>query len=254
MLNCWFLSTLLVGLTITSSFAQRKETPQSRLKIIPRGKWLAGATAPDTAVHKRHTSGPRRITVHHPELRTLDTLSEDQEFKLVRRFHEEHVKEGWGEVAYHFFISPTGRIIQGRDPQYWADSRTDYGKLSDKGKDGHICISLIGDFRSLQERKTDINYDVRAEARKANEQALDHQKVLPWDEARIKQTIAQKTAAAKRVADQEPTSAAGNSLRALIAYLQKQYDIPKAALYTHREVADSNCPGQRAQDLVDKIR
>ncbi len=51
-----------------------------------------------------------------------------------------------------------------------------------------------------------------------------------------------------------PTPAALQALDRLLAYARAKHRLPRTALYTHREVAESNCPGALLQSEIEKRR
>ncbi|MFN9960144.1 MAG: hypothetical protein ACK55I_44245, partial [bacterium] len=104
--------------------------------------------------------------------------------------YADHREKGWGETAYHDFISPTGDVIEGRSVKYQADSGTTYSKAPLKSPDGHICISLLGDFRTLKEQTDDRVYDVLAPLRSKNKEDVKNGKSPTYSKAALEATEA----------------------------------------------------------------
>ena len=57
---------------------------------------------------------------------------------------------GWGDVAYHFILDQNGKVYEGRPESVQGRSFTSYSL------DNKLLICVLGDFRSIEERKTNL--------------------------------------------------------------------------------------------------
>lgn len=87
---------------------------------------------------KPHTRGITSIVIHHTESPNQPPAMERSRLLGIRRYHME--ERGWGDLAYHYLIGPSGRIYQGREWRFQGDSGTRYDL------DGRLLVCLIGSF------------------------------------------------------------------------------------------------------------
>ncbi len=222
---------------------------------VGKDEWLPKPAGDETAGHQRHSNGVRCITLHHTQGSTAAATTREGALAAVKGIYEFHRADGrkWGETAYHCFISPGGLIIEGRAEEFQADSRTIYSK-SPTGKDGHLCIAMLGDFRTLEEKRAELSEDIRAEMEKANADATRNGQPEPHMKVDMDEAVARGLEKLGSPDDTPPTAAALRALDDLLAYERARHRLPKSALFTHREVADSNCPGSLVQREIEKRR
>ena len=222
---------------------------------VARHEWLAQPAGDETAGHLRHSQGIRYLTIHHTQGDTPAATTRDGALAAVRGIYAFHRGDPrkWGEMAYHYFISPGGLIIEGRAEEFQTDSGTTYSK-SPTGRDGHLCISLLGDFRTLEEKRAELRDDIRAETARANAAAAEQGQPAPYPQAEIDAAVTRALANLGSRPDTPPTPAALQALDRLLAYARAKHRLPRTALYTHREVAESNCPGTLLQSEIEKRR
>lgn len=222
---------------------------------VGKNEWLPKPAGDETAGHARHSSGIRCLTIHHTQGPMAADSTREDALKAVKAVYDLHRADGrkWGETAYHYFISPGGLIIEGRAEEFQADSRTIYSK-SPTGKDGHLCIAMLGDFRSIEEKRTELCEDIRVEMAKANADARNSGKPELHTKADIAEAVTKGLETLGSPADTPPTAASLRALDDLLAYERARHQVPRTALFTHREVADSNCPGSLLQSEIEKRR
>jgi hypothetical protein len=161
--------------------------------------------------------GPvRHVSIHHTETPIPDSVSEVQRLRNIQQYHQE--ERGWGDIAYHYLIGPSGTVYEGRSPRYASSSGTVYlsaeqleragqtatghtaapvptGAKAPGASAGHLTVCFLGSYGTS----------------------------LPTEEARR---------AAVR----------------LIARLLRENGLTPDAIRLHREVAHSDCPGQALYD------
>lgn len=86
---------------------------------------------------------PRRIVIHNTGVAQNarhDNARHDLATKMRNLQHFSVQERGWPDVPYHYYISMTGAVADGRDPAYAGDSNTRYD-LSDR-----LQVVLEGEF------------------------------------------------------------------------------------------------------------
>ena len=222
---------------------------------VGKDAWLPKPAGDETTGHVRHSNGIHCLTIHHTQGSAAAAATREGALEAVKAVYDLHRADGRkrGETAYHYFISPGGLILEGRAEEFRADSRTIYSK-SPTGKDGHLCIAMLGDFRTLEEKRAELSGDLRAEMEKANADAKANGKQETHTKADIAEAVARGMEKMGSPPDTPPTAAALGALDDLLAYERARHRLPKTALCTHREVADSNCPGALIQSEIEKRR
>lgn len=121
-----------------SSSLARIPTPiGTAVEIVPRASWSARDPMPDRM--REHGRAIEHVTVHHTASVNREGKDEVATMRSVQRFHQ-GAERGWGDLAYHYLIGPSGTIYEGRDPAYAADTSTSYDPA------GHLTICLMGNF------------------------------------------------------------------------------------------------------------
>lgn len=96
-------------------------TPLVSLVIRSRAEWGAKPFVAEKMKPHRITRG---IVVHHSAGRAPKPGEEDQIVRNIQHFHMNDKK--WGDVAYHYFICPSGLILEGRPLAFAGDTGTVY--------------------------------------------------------------------------------------------------------------------------------
>lgn len=104
--------------------------------VFARSVW--NALPPIVERMKANPSDIRHITIHHTAGINRPGMNEPSVIHGIQNFHRQEKK--WGDLAYHYFVSPSGRIYEGRDAQYVPDTATEYDTT------GHITVCLLGNF------------------------------------------------------------------------------------------------------------
>ncbi len=91
--------------------------------VAERASWSTGQ--PDVAVLATLPMGTiRHVTIHHTETPVPDSVTEDQRLRNIQQYHQ--VTQGWGDIAYHYLIGPSGKVYEGRSEKFAASSGTIY--------------------------------------------------------------------------------------------------------------------------------
>lgn len=110
---------------------RQREAPASL--VIPREDW--GAREPDCYGSKHD---PYRMTIHHTASPDDDGGDPAKRMRQMQNYHMD--SNGWCDIGYHFVVSQSGKIYQGRP----TEKRT--GAHVGGHNTGNIGISLIGNF------------------------------------------------------------------------------------------------------------
>ncbi len=100
----------------------------------PRESWAA---QPIDLANIEPMQPPNRITVHHSG-DPLDAAGEPEH--QLRLFEKAHKAKGWACIGYHFIISRTGQVYEGRPLRYQGAHAGGSNNI------GNIGICLIGNF------------------------------------------------------------------------------------------------------------
>ncbi len=210
-----------------------------RVSAVSRKSWQAQEAKPrgaDPGQYVFRKEPVRYVTIHHTESDPRNLIgqktgdeqlrAEEASLRAVQRFH---IEQGYGDIAYHFLIGPSGTLYEGRNVGVTPASGTVYatesvwkprenhfpdsGQLAVEGNgakpgavEGHLTICLLGDFRSSGEGKETPEYS--------------------------------------------PTTAAQETLVNTVARLLHVYHLTPDDVLVHREVANTSCPGEGLYRLV----
>ncbi|MGM0558484.1 MAG: peptidoglycan recognition protein family protein [Myxococcota bacterium] len=116
------------------ALARQQVAPDSL--VIPRADW--GARDPDRVCGSAHD--PYRMSIHHTYLPADDGGDPAAAMRSIQAYHID--SNGWCDIGYHFVVSQSGNIYQGRS----SEQRT--GAHVGGQNTGNIGICLIGDFTS----------------------------------------------------------------------------------------------------------
>lgn len=105
---------------------------------VPQSIWASDGTRPVVERMKPHTKGITSVVLHHTESPNQPPAMEKARLVGVQRFHIE--EKGWGDIAYHYLIGPSGEIYEGRDVRFQGDSGTSYDL------DGRLLVCMVGSF------------------------------------------------------------------------------------------------------------
>jgi hypothetical protein len=110
--------------------------------FVQRRDW--GASPPASPMREH---APTRITIHHTATPQNPARPLDDKMRALQRFSQSEsllasgrTKPVWGDIPYHFYIDPAGRVAEGRPLAYAGDSNTAYDPA------GHVLIVLEGNF------------------------------------------------------------------------------------------------------------
>lgn len=130
--------------------AQPRERTAASVNIVPRDKW--SNLAPVEQMLQDHSNGITGIVIHASDGRNTEGM--DEKRRIRDSVQQTHMVDGirerkFGDVAYHYFIGPSGTIYAGRNENKIGDTFTRYPL------DGQLLICLLGDFRTEVERRRD---------------------------------------------------------------------------------------------------
>jgi hypothetical protein len=114
---------------------------ENKIIIHPRSSW--GANEPEP--FKSHI--PVRVTIHHEGTYFPQDSLAFRHIKNIQIWGKRERK--WIDVPYHFFIDGFGNIIEGRNVFTVGETNTSYNP------EGHILISLIGEYQKRQKLNSD---------------------------------------------------------------------------------------------------
>lgn len=112
----------------------------SGLSIQPRTAWAASKALP---YRLTPSGGWNRITIHHSAMDSKDigVPTSGHVADTIKDIQTVHMRDrGWGDIAYHFLIDPTGRIWQGRSLDWQGAHAQGANNIA------NIGICLLGDF------------------------------------------------------------------------------------------------------------
>lgn len=117
--------------------------------VIPRDEWGARA-------HRGCSRGYNelyRVSIHHTFLPADDGPDPAARVRQMQNYHMD--SNGWCDIGYHFIISQSGKIYQGRD-----DERRTGAHVGGQNT-GNVGISFIGDYTSDQPPQAQVDAAVR---------------------------------------------------------------------------------------------
>ena len=117
--------------------------------VIPRADW--GARNPDKICSSVVT--PYRVSIHHTAQPSDDGPDPAARMRQMQAFHMD--TRGWCDIGYHFVVSQSGNIYQGR-----SDERRPGAHVGGENS-GNIGISLIGNYQQDQPPMTQLGAVVR---------------------------------------------------------------------------------------------
>ena len=113
--------------------------------VISRSDW--GARNPNKACGFSHD--PYRMSIHHTSIPADDGGNPAARMRQMQAFHIDN--RGWCDIGYHFIVSQSGKIYQGRS----SSQRT--GAHVGGQNTGNIGISLIGNFEVQTPNSTQLD-------------------------------------------------------------------------------------------------
>ncbi len=137
-----FSHWIIGGLTVFFIVGTAASENYDNLSMFSRSEW--GAKEP---IKQMVPQTPIRITIHHTATRQRPARSLKDKMQSLQRFSQSEGKlaDGrrkpiWADVPYHFYVSATGEVAEGRAVHFAGDTNTAYDP------DGHISIVLEGNF------------------------------------------------------------------------------------------------------------
>jgi hypothetical protein len=109
-----------------------------RSLVIPRSEW--GARDPNKVCG--FAVAPYRMSIHHTAVPDSDGGDPAARMRQMQAYHIDSL--GWCDIGYHFVVSQSGNIYQGRSNE----ERT--GTHVGGENSGNVGISLIGNFTSTE--------------------------------------------------------------------------------------------------------
>lgn len=106
--------------------------------VIPRSDW--GARDPDRICGS--VVSPYRMSIHHTALPDSDGGDPAARMRQMQAYHID--SNGWCDIGYHFVVSQSGNIYQGR-----SDERRPGTHVGGQNY-GNVGISLIGNYTSVE--------------------------------------------------------------------------------------------------------
>ena len=117
--------------------------------VIPRSNW--GATNPNKVCG--NVVAPYRVAIHHTYRPASDGGNPAARMRSMQSYHMNNL--GWCDIGYHFVVSQSGHIYQGR-------SRSDRPGAHVGGQNsGNVGISFIADFTTQTPTNTQMDAGAR---------------------------------------------------------------------------------------------
>ena len=127
---------LILTTMIYPAFASEDNISDKDVSIVPRDKW--NARSPITDRMKLNPPKFQFLTIHHT---AMVNKSGQNDFRILQGTQNYHMGEKkWGDIAYHYVIGPSGRVYEGRELKYVADTSTNFDPT------GHFNLCLMGNF------------------------------------------------------------------------------------------------------------
>lgn len=115
---------------------ESRHAARLRPEIVGRDGWGGGVA--DFRSMRPHRA--ERITLHHSGVAIAGWPDVDGTTWMRRLWRFSREDRGWGDVPYHFSVTPDGRVHAGRDARFAGDTNTRYDPS------GHLLIEAVGDF------------------------------------------------------------------------------------------------------------
>lgn len=117
--------------------------------VIPRDEW--GSRENNGC--SRDYADLYRVSIHHTYMPADDGPDPAARVRQMQNYHMD--SNGWCDIGYHFIISQSGKIYQGRD-----DERRQGAHVGGQNA-GNVGISFIGDYTSNQPPQAQVDAAVR---------------------------------------------------------------------------------------------
>ncbi len=121
--SCLVCLGLIVLLQVAAFAADSAGLTSDSVQVVIRSRAEWGAR-PFVAEKMKPHRITRGICIHHSEGRAPKPGEENQIVRNIQQYHMNERK--WGDVAYHYFICPSGLILEGRPLDYAGDTGTVY--------------------------------------------------------------------------------------------------------------------------------
>ncbi len=113
--------------------------------VISRAAW--GARYPNRVCGSTHS--PREISIHHTYSPATDGANPAARMRSMQAFHMDN--RGWCDIGYHFVVSQSGRVYQGRSTVRRTGAHV-IGRNTN-----NVGVALIGNFQSQTPSNTQLN-------------------------------------------------------------------------------------------------
>ncbi len=155
----------VVGVELLKEQLGQPDLLTRNLPFAEPGPALTGAVAPASLVISRADWGarnpdkicgnivaPYRISIHHTALPASDGGDPEARMRQMQAYHID--TNGWCDIGYHFVVSQSGNIYQGR-----SDERRPGAHVGNQNS-GNVGISLIGDYSGTEPGATQLSSTV----------------------------------------------------------------------------------------------
>jgi hypothetical protein len=95
---------------------QWAELIRKQIEIIPRAQW--GAAEPNMAAGLQRARSYNTIAIHHTGERAVTSPLRLIDPTSLSRIQCEQMEKGYADIGYHFIVSRTGQIFEGRSIEY----------------------------------------------------------------------------------------------------------------------------------------
>lgn len=123
--------------------------PREEWAPLPANLWTLGN------MNKCNNYPIQKITLHHTGDSVITKPGEGRRRAGGSVFFHINSK-GWGDIAYHYLVTPNGEILEGRNPAFRSDSNTAYYPEQNRSHtpENHLVITLVGNFEKEEQELT----------------------------------------------------------------------------------------------------
>jgi hypothetical protein len=119
------------------------------VEFIRKGDWQA--LEPDWDMLKGMTNAENQPILDLVIMHTAMLTTQEDELTLLRQIQQDHMNKaigrGWGDIAPHYLIGPSGKVYQGRDIRYRYPTNSVGGGMGRFNYAWEKCaIMLLGNF------------------------------------------------------------------------------------------------------------
>ncbi len=135
-----------------------KDVVLSGVDVVPREEWapLPANLGILGNMDKCNNYPIQKITLHHTGDGVITKPGEGRKRAGGSVFFHVNSKQdkglGWGDIAYHYLVTPNGEILEGRDAGFRVDSLANYRPGQDHSH--NLVVALVGNYEKEEQELT----------------------------------------------------------------------------------------------------